>query len=238
MNASVTLWSENSVGVANEIVEKLTHEVGGPPVHTPPLGVEHMFLRDGNRRKEKRLEYFNRDPKSVLLIDWNPISEHLNPNNTVLVRSMKDVAAEAEAAAKGGKPAPIDTTCMAIKALVQRIREDHQQTGVVHVPRTLARLRKEAEQAGYLTDTQGLYSYLLHAAEEQQQVERERREGGLGGMLRRTVQNSTVLRNKATTAEAAMLKGYRDPAQELGEDSLLTRKLRDMQAKMYRPPAQ
>ncbi len=233
----VTLWSENSTSVANEVMEKLTQEVGGPAAHTQPLGVEHMFLRDNNQRKEKRLEYFNRDPRTVLLVDCNPASEQLNPNNTVLVRPMKEVLAEREAASKAGRPVPLDTTCVAIKTLIQRIREEVAMTGVVNIPRTLARLRAEAEQAGYATDTHGLYTYLMTAAEKEQEVERQRRETGLGGALRRTAQKSAVLRNKPTTMEAAMMKGYRDPGQELGEDSLLTRKLREAQAKVFRGPA-
>jgi hypothetical protein len=33
----VTLWSENSLGVANEIMEKLAQEISGPAAHTPPV---------------------------------------------------------------------------------------------------------------------------------------------------------------------------------------------------------
>lgn len=33
----VTLWSENSLGVANEVMDKLMQEIGGPPAHTAPV---------------------------------------------------------------------------------------------------------------------------------------------------------------------------------------------------------
>jgi hypothetical protein len=195
-----------------------------------------MFLRDGNRRKEKRLEYFAREPGAILLVDSNPTSEKLNPNNTVLVESMTEYSARKAAALAAGRPAPADTACLGIRALLQRIREDMASTGAVNVPGTLARLRAEASQAGYSTDTHGMYQYLMEAAAAEEAVERNRREAGLGGLLRRVGATSAVLRGKATTMEAAMMRGFRDPGVELGEDALLVRKYREAAARLSRPP--
>jgi hypothetical protein len=64
----VAMWSEHNSGGAMEVIEKLSVEIGGPPVHTNPLGSEHMFIREGGKRKEKRIEHFNRSPKNILLI--------------------------------------------------------------------------------------------------------------------------------------------------------------------------
>jgi hypothetical protein len=158
----VTLWSESSVNVANEVAEKLMTAIGGPAAHTPPLGMEHMFLREGNKRKEKRLEYFNRDPRTVLLIDVDPLSEALNPASTVLVQPMAPRAEEGSSGSGSGSSGgsggsgEADATCAAIRALIARIRADMQATGVVHVPRTLTALRADAAHAGFSTDATGM----------------------------------------------------------------------------------
>lgn len=228
----VTLWSENNSNVAAEMTEKLMHEVGGPPAHTPPLSVEHMFLRaatgstaaPGSKRKEKRLEYFNRDRQSMLLIDKDPVSEQLNPHNTILVTAMG-----AGAAGNAGA----DTTCAAIRAVVQRVRDDAALSGIVNVPRTLHNLRQEAVAAGYSTDAAGLHMYLVASAEEEVERERQRREAGLGGLMRRAAATNPILKSKMTTNEAAMLRDFRDPAIELGPDALLASKVREATQKMF-----
>lgn len=194
-----------------------------------------MFLRDGNKRKEKRLEYFNRDPATVLLVDANPVSEQLNPSNTVLVEPMSHAGEKKKTAVAGGHRPSTDTTCLGVKALVQRIREDAQVSGSVNVPRTLARLRQDALNAGYSTDTQGMYHFLLAAAEEEAALERERREAGLGGFIRRTLQSNGVLRNKHTTVEAAMMRGFEDPEYKLGAGSIIVQKYRAAAGKLFRP---
>lgn len=193
--------------------------------HTPlQLSLDHIFIRpgaDGNKRKEKRLEYLNRDLRSVLLVDKDGVSEQLNPANTILVTPMTDPGAST------------DTTCAAIKAVVQRIKDDSALSGVVNVPRTLSNLRAEAESAGYRTDAAGLHSYLSATAEEEEAKEIERREAGLGGLMRRTAQSSAVLRSKLTTGEAALLREYKDPSIELGRDALLATKVREATARMF-----
>jgi hypothetical protein len=35
----VTLWSENGLAVASEVMDKLAQEIGGPPAHTQPVSV-------------------------------------------------------------------------------------------------------------------------------------------------------------------------------------------------------
>jgi len=203
-----------------------------------------MFLRDSNKRKEKRLEYFSPDLNTILLIDHtNSVSEELNPDNTVLVEPMtviqerrKQLIIEGE---KQGQTnirtsLPPDTTCFCIKELVQRIREDAQAAGgVVHVPRTLTRLRQEAKAAGFATDTQGLYQYLMYAAERDSQAEKERHETGLGGYLRKLIQSSAVLRGKPSTGEAAAMRIFRDPLDELDHESLLVQKYRESVSRMF-----
>lgn len=203
-----------------------------------------MFLRDGNKRKEKRLEYFNKDLSTVLLIDHtNSVSEELNPANTLLVEPMTKVQERRKQLIEEGEKQgitniratlPPDTTMFCIKELVQRIREDAQAAGgIVNVPRTLTRLRQEAKVAGFATDTQGLYQYLLFAAERDSQAEKERHESGLGGYLRKLVQTSAVLRGKLSTGEAASVRPFRDPMDELPHDSYLLQKFNNTVARMF-----
>jgi len=189
-----------------------------------------MFIRENGKRKEKRLEYFARDPRTVLLIDHDALSEVLNPNNTVLVQPMP------KGGEGSGARAP-DVTCAAIKALIARVREDVQTTGVVHVPRALARLRADARHDGFATDAAGLYAFLRKQVEADEAVEREKRETGLGGLLRRTAAASTAVRARATTVVAATRKPFRDPGWDRGDDSLLARKVRETTARALGPGA-
>jgi hypothetical protein len=192
-----------------------------------------MFLRDGAARKEKRLEYLNRDPKSVLLIDCNAVSESLNPLNTVLVSPMAAGAAAGAAAPAAAAP---DTTCLAIKALVARVREEVAASGVVHVPRALEHLRTDAAAEGFGTDSAGLYAFIQRRALEERSLERETREAGLGGLLRRTAAASPALRSKASTLEAAARRPFRDPAADLGDrgaEGLLAVRVRETNAKLF-----
>jgi hypothetical protein len=219
----VTLWSENNAAVAAEMTDKLVADLGGAPAHTPPLSIEQMFLRvgpNGERRKEKRLECFNRDLRSVLLIDRDPTSEALNPHNTVLVTGMGEANGE-------------DSTCAAIRAVVQRVRDDASASGAVNVPRTLKHLRQEAEAAGFSTDARGLHEHLRASAAEEVDRERARREGGLGGFMRRTATSSPIVRGKMTTAEASVTRDFRDPGAEIGADAILTAKVRAASARLF-----
>jgi hypothetical protein len=194
-----------------------------------------MFLREGNLRKEKRLEYFNRDPSSLLLIDSNPLSEQLNPTRTVLVESMKAADEKRKQLVQQGQKPPADNTCFAIKALVMRVREDSMEFGDVNVPRALHRLYTEAKKAGFSTDAQGLYSYLNFAAEQEVAQEKARRESGLGGFFRRLLSNSGVLRGSLTTVETNSCRNFRDPAYDLDEDSILASKWKAAAGRMFRP---
>jgi len=238
----LTLWSENGMSVANEVTEKLFQELGGSPANTQPLSADHIFLRgEGNeKRKEKRLEYFNRDLSTVLLIDHNKVSEDLNPNNTILVLKMKDEVINSSQKTTS-VPAVItandepDITCSAIKALVSRIRDDIQASGAVNVPASLANIKKQAQDAGYSTDTQGLFAFLGKSVEESKRIEQERLETGLGGLLRRIIKSQPVLRNKLTTIEQASVRPFRDPTDELGPDSLLSSRVNDALKKLLRP---
>jgi hypothetical protein len=228
----VTLWSENSTQVAQEIQEKLGQALSSPAAHTPPLGLEHMFLRDGNKRKEKHLMFFNRDPRSVLLIDSSAMNEALNPGNTVCVQSQRAVAAERAAAAASNSSSRPDLTCSAIKTVVELIKSDAQDFGgMVDVPRALKRARSDAAAAGFSGDVTGLLAYLQRKAHDEAEAERAKHNSGLGGLLRRSVVEGRGM-GRATTLELANRRRFVDPGAELGEDSLLTQKLRDANKKL------
>jgi hypothetical protein len=192
-----------------------------------------MFIRDG--RKEKRLEYFARNPATVLLVDHSRVSEQLNPNNTVIVEPMSEFQDRRRRAEEAGQPRPSDTACLGIKALVTRVREDAAAYGAVSVPRALAKLRHEAAVAGFATDTAGLYQYLMSAAEAEVEAERQRREGGLGGAIRRLVEASPFLRGRVTLTEAASVRPFRDPADDTAEDSLVAHRYHTFAARVFMP---
>lgn len=134
-------------------------------------------------------------------------------------------AGAAAAAAVPAAPVRSDTTLEAVSGLVDRIRAEAEATGAVSVPRTLKRLKEEAASRGFKGDAEGLYAYVLAKAVEAEDAERERKETGLGGALRRTINRSPVVRNAASTVELATARPYRDPAIDTGDDSILARKV-------------
>lgn len=236
----VTFWSDVSGAVAAETMGRIVTEFMGTPVALSQLhlGPEHCFvLKDkdsprSGRAVERHIRYFNRDPNSILLVDVDPLSEKLNPGNTLLVKAMEDFEKETLDAEQNKRPLPVDITCNAIVALASRIRSDFQQLGRVDVPRSLAKLRREAGNAGFGTDQSGLYMYLQQEAADQVERERLRRETGLGGAVRKTVDRTGVLRGKLVPSEAAQMRPFRDPTIELGEDSILARKVREAANKL------
>ena len=145
---------------------------------------------------------------------------------------MSAVAAETAAAEKSGIPPPHDNAMRAIVQLVQRIRNEAAATGEVNVPLALSSMRSEAAALGFSSDAAGLAAYLQHEADVIAQLDRERREAGLGGLVRRIVDSTPVLRGKAATADIAASRPFRDPAYELGWDSLLAQRVAAANARM------
>lgn len=116
---------------------------------------------------------------------------------------------------------------------LQRIREDFQSSGgQLDIPRTLRVLRAEAAGQGFGSDAASLYAFLLHRAEEAKELERQRLETGLGGLARRTINSSSMLKGKLSVSDSAVTKGFKDPGAEAGENSILTAKVRNTIAKM------
>ena len=69
-----------------------------------------------------------------------------------------------------------------------------------------------------------------------------RKEAGLGGTLRKTIEHMPALKAKPSVTEMAETKPFRDPVADAGEDALLTQKVHAaiarMDAMMGRPPRQ
>ena len=63
-------------------------------------------------------------------------------------------------------------------------------------------------------------------------LDRERKETGLGGLLRRTITSSRVLNGKPSVVEVAASRPFRDPTYDLGEDSMLTQRVREASRKL------
>ena len=202
-----------------------------------------IFMDDQNKRKEKRLEYFNRRPEELLLVDHDPVSAELNPLNTMLVEKMRALPGEgiadgampsSGAPADANETAGPDLTCEAIKALVRRIREDVQNTGEVNVPRSLDNLRRAASEAGFPTYATGLFHYLGHEAEVVRSLEQRRRETGLGGALRRALR-AAKLDKKLDSAEMAKDQAYFDPVEELPMGALLLERVQAYNGRLSQP---
>ena len=250
----LTLWSEHGQAVAQEEAEKLMADLRDVQFPGQPLSLEHIFV--SGSRKEKRLEYFGRELPGgrrfldeVLLVDCDPVSEELNPDNTLRVEPMRErlpapepesaaapapAAAEAAAAAAAAEDRKADTTCAAIRALLVRVRQDAMAgaaaTGVPrpNVPATLKRLRAEAVAAGFAPDAGGIFSFLGAEAKREEEAEARRRDSGLGGLLRRSMAAAMRARAAArqapllTTTEANVLAKFELPSYD---DSLLGRKV-------------
>lgn len=148
---------------------------------------------------------------------------------------MVDVRTQNEELSKAGVAPSADITCVTIKALINRIREDSQVYREVNVPRSLNRLKKEAVENGYATDADGLYSYLLDSAMKEEALVQERLHSGLGGFIRKNSANSSLFRNKGTVVESAMQKSYKDPTVELGQESLLAKRVGEISGKVFGP---
>lgn len=147
----------------------------------------------------------------------------------LFLRSWKAYEEEAQDAASRGTPQhalPRDDTLKAIIAVCERIKTDASNTGRIDVPRSLARLRRDAMERGFSPDASGIYNVVRQIAAEGVEMERMRRETGLGGALRKTVDRIPTLKGKGTVLEMAESKIYRDPAVDAGtDDTLLARKV-------------
>lgn len=111
-------------------------------------------------------------------------------------------------------------------AVTKACREDASEAGELDVPRTLRRLRAEAERRGFGTDAQGLYATVQQMAFESKEAERKRREEGLGGAARSIMRVIPALSKPDVTLKA-QAKPYVDPALESGfGDSLLAARTR------------
>lgn len=172
----------------------------------------------------------------MLLVDCDRSSESLNPANTVIVTPMSELekqAAEAAAAGGASAAAPVDTAMRAIVQLVQRLRaEANAAGGEVNVPAALAGMRREATALGFAPDAAGLAAFLQHEAGDVERRDRERKEAGLGGLLRRVAAAMPALRGKASLGDLHASRPYRDPAYELGLEALLAEKVGAANARM------
>lgn len=70
----------------------------------------------------------------------------------------------------------------------------------------------------------GLYRYFLKKAHDEAELERLRREAGLGGALRTVITKNRNMRG-LTVMEVAEAQPYRDPVLDAGHDALLTQRV-------------
>lgn len=69
-----------------------------------------------------------------------------------------------------------------------------------------------------------MYQYFLKKARDEAELERLRREAGLGGTLRGVISKNRNMRG-LTVIETAEAQPYRDPAVDAGADALLTQRV-------------
>lgn len=237
----ITFWGEGASSTVLEVYSKMSLELGLQAVAVTQLhlGNEHTFGRPGgDKARERHIEFFNRDPRTILVIDADPITQAVNPLNTVLVQPIPGskrpdgTPLVPPSASSASTEDGIDNTCATIAAVAARIREAASANGRVDVPAALRSLKAEAASEGFGSDSAGLYAYLRHRAAAEAEAARVRREQGLGGLVRRANAASPLLRNKATVLEAAEYKGYVEPGRDVGEESMVTKKVRAAVAKM------
>ena len=75
-------------------------------------------------------------------------------------------------------------------------------------------------------------AHLQAEAQQTAALDRARKEEGLGGFMRRTIASSRVLHNKPSVVDVAASRPFRDPSSELGEESLLTQRVREAARKL------
>ena len=69
-----------------------------------------------------------------------------------------------------------------------------------------------------------MYRFFLKKARDEAEMDRLRREAGVGGMLRGVISKNRNMRG-LTVIEAAEAQPYRDPAVDAGQDALLTQRV-------------
>ena len=149
----VVLFSENDIGIAQEIMDAVD-----PEGMTHKLGSAAGEMR--GTKVLKRLEYMNRDPRRILVIDDNPESVELCMDNVLLVPPFLDVNNKH------------DKTLENLIPLLQAFVHD----GVEDFQKTLKDLgTHEAEEA--------VAEYRMRLAEVREK-ENRRRNRGLGGLIR------------------------------------------------------
>ena len=117
-------------------------------------------------------------------------------------------------------------------AFVSRPRQLHVLLSWLHNGIARSKLLSHLSDPAILASLAGIAAYMQQEARAAAELDIARRERGLGGLFRRTLESSAVLRNKAATADAAAARPFRDPAMELGYDSLLVRRVQAARARM------
>jgi import inner membrane translocase subunit TIM50 len=149
----VVIFSENDIGLAQEIMDA--------------IDPENMTHRMGNAAAEirgtkvlKRLDYMNRDPRRILVIDDNPESVELCMDNALIIKPFMDVNSKTDKELENLIP------------LLQAFVHDNVQD----FPRALRDLgTHDADEA--------VAEYRMRLAEVKQ-AEQRKRNRGLGGLIR------------------------------------------------------
>lgn len=149
----VVIFSENDLGVSQEIMDAID-----PENMTHRMGSAAAEIR--GTKVLKRLEYMNRDPRRILVIDDNPESVELCMDNALLIKPFADVTSKTDKELENLIP------------LLQAFVHD----GVQDFPKALRDLgTHEAEEA--------VAEYRMRL-NEAKQAEQRRRNRGLGGLIR------------------------------------------------------
>jgi import inner membrane translocase subunit TIM50 len=168
----IVIFSENDIGVAQEIMDAID-----PDNMTHRMGSSAAEIR--GTKVLKRLEYMNRDPRKILVIDDNPESVELCQDNAIIVKPFTDV---------NGKT---DRELENLIPLLQAFVHD----GVQDYPKALRDLgTHEAEEA--------VAEYRMRL-EEVKRTEQQKRNFGLGGLIRGAA--SAVSEDDGFTPRSAIL---------------------------------
>lgn len=168
----VVIFSENDIGMVSEILENMD-----PEGATHKLGISAGEIRDG--KVLKRLEFMNRDPRRIIVIDDNPDSVELCMANTLLVRPFNDVTILH------------DRTLENLIPLLQAFVHDGS-----------ADFQKTLEDLGTHDADEAVAEYRMRLSEVKT-AENKRRNRGLGGLLRG--KSSAVLEDDGFGPRSAVL---------------------------------
>lgn len=156
----IVIFSENDIGIAQEVLMAID-----PEGKCHKLGASAAEAKNG--KLLKRLDYMNRDLSRILLIDDNPESFALFPENTIQIRPFDNINDKS------------DTILLDLLPLLQAMVHDNATD-----------FRKTLQDLGTNDAEEAVIEYKMRLHEKKVQ-ENMKRNKGLGGVIRKRLTTKT-----------------------------------------------